>query len=200
VSTKSPSTSKAPATTTPVHHYHYVPRKLYTLKSFAKPAPTQWPPKGFANLQADSNTPDSYGKYATLADIKNESTLSEKVKDTLVYSCTKYACRGVYLTAINSCSFWEIDSDVYGVDPNNTTQLAKLGSLVTYSAATKGKQVGFTLLVSKEVANPGTTITNVSATCMSGSPVASIGTNIYSPNTGVTSTAAQSSGTSNSDK
>jgi hypothetical protein len=171
--------SKKTAARSSVHKYRPPVKRVVKPLVTKKKAPVKWPPNGFSNLQSDGTVPTAFGKYATLTEIKNESTNSQVVKQVLVNSCTKFACRGVYVTAINSCSWWQIDSDVLGVDPNNSTQLAKLGSLTTYAPATNAKQVRFNLLISKVPATPGTTITNVSASCMSGTPAAKVPSNIY---------------------
>jgi hypothetical protein len=185
------SASRPKTTSAKSTKHHYLPPKkavtniVVTKKTVIKTnkvkkkIPIKWPPSGFSNLSSDATAPTAFGKYASLTEIKNESTNSPQVKNVLVNKCTKFACRGIYVTAKNSCSWWLINSDVFGVDPSNTTQLAKLGKLVTYAHASDAKQVLFTLLVSSVPAAPGTTITNVTAECMSGTPLAKVPSNHY---------------------
>jgi hypothetical protein len=102
----------------------------------------------------------------------------------LIKYCDKFACLGIFVGSETGCDWWEVTSNVLGIDPADPTQRTIYGSLTTLVAGSKAKTVKPILLVSEEPIADGLGIGAYTANCRIGTPVEKIPSNTYakSPN------------------
>ncbi|MEN9324494.1 MAG: hypothetical protein RL414_248 [Actinomycetota bacterium] len=126
-----------------------VPKKKVVRKK-VKPSPSPkpvWPPKGF--VQSDG----VYAKVPTGTELVSLLSASTSLAK-LVTQCEIYACGAVYVASATECTWWEVNSTVYGPSYADITNQVEYGKLrVTYKT-TPAKQVTPIFLVSTETRIP----------------------------------------------
>ena len=177
--TSKPSTSKAKivkaaATKKPVVKKKVVKRK----KKLPDKKPLKWPPGGFEKKG------ELYAKTATPKELLIAGTENKFIQSNLIEKCHLTACLGIFVGSETGCDWWEVNSNVLGVDPNNPTERIILGSLITSVSGSKAKTIKAILLISDEPIADGLGIGAYTANCRMGTPTGKIPSNIYtvSPN------------------
>lgn len=177
--TSKPSASKAKlvkaaATKKPVVKKKVVKRK----KKLPEKKPLKWPPGGFEKKG------ELYAKTATPKELLIAGTENKFIQSNLIAKCHLTACLGIFVGSETGCDWWEINSNVLGIDPNNPTERIILGSLITSVSGSKAKTIKAILLISNEPIADGLGIGAYTANCRMGTPTGKIPSNIYtvSPN------------------
>lgn len=177
--TSKPSASKAKivkaaATKKPVVKKKVVKRK----KKLPDKKPLKWPPGGFEKKG------ELYAKTATPKELLIAGTENKFIQSNLIAKCHLTACLGIFVGSETGCDWWEINSNVLGIDPNNPTERIILGSLITSVSGSKAKTIKAILLISNEPIADGLGIGAYTANCRMGTPTGKIPSNIYtvSPN------------------
>ena len=177
--TSKPSASKAKivkaaATKKPVVKKKVVKRK----KKLPDKKPLKWPPGGFEKKG------ELYAKTATPKELLIAGTENKFIQSNLIEKCHLTACLGIFVGSETGCDWWEINSNVLGIDPNNPTERIILGSLITSVSGSKAKTIKTILLISDEPIADGLGIGAYTANCRMGTPTGKIPSNIYtvSPN------------------
>jgi hypothetical protein len=177
--TSKPSTSKAKivkaaAAKKPVVKKKVVKRK----KKLPEKKPLKWPPGGFEKKG------ELYAKTATPKELLIAGTENKFIQSNLIEKCHLTACLGIFVGSETGCDWWEINSNVLGIDPNNPTERIILGSLITSVSGSKAKTIKAILLISNEPIADGLGIGAYTANCRMGTPTGKIPSNIYtvSPN------------------
>ena len=147
-------------------------------KNFPAKKPMKWPPPGFEKKGA------LYAKTATPKELGIAGTENKYIQQNLIEFCDKFACLGIFVGSETGCDWWEVTSNVLGIDPADPTQRTIYGSLTTLVAGSKAKTVKAILLVSEEPIADGLGIGAYTANCRIGTPVEKIPSNTYtkSPN------------------
>jgi hypothetical protein len=164
-----PTASKAKAEKKPAVKKKVVRKK----KNFPTKKPLKWPPPGF--VKKDS----LYAKTATPKELLIAGTENKFIQRDLIKYCDEFACLGIFVGSETGCDWWEITSNVLGVDPANPTQRIIYGSLTTLVAGSKEKTVKPILLVSEEPIAEGLGISNYTANCRIGTPIGKMPSNTY---------------------
>ena len=172
--TSKPSTSKAKivkaaATKKPVVKKKVVKRK----KKLPEKKPLKWPPGGFEKKG------ELYAKTATPKELLIAGTENKFIQSNLIAKCHLTACLGIFVGSETGCDWWEINSNVLGIDPNNPTERIILGSLITSVSGSKAKTIKAILLISNEPIADGLGIGAYTANCRMGTPTGKIPSNIY---------------------
>ena len=97
----------------------------------------------------------------------------------LIAECHKTACLGIFVGSETGCDWWEVNSNVLGIDPNNPTERIIYGSLITLVAGSKARTIKPILLVSDEPIADGLGVGAYTANCRTGSPTGKIPSNTY---------------------
>ena len=170
--TKKPATKKPvikkPATKKPVVKKKVVSKK----KKLPAKKVLKWPQPGFENKKL-------FAKSATDIEIGIAGTENKYIQKNLINYCHEVACGGIFVGSETGCDWWEIISNVLGVDPADSTQRIIYGSLKTLAIGSKPKKIIPVLLISDEplidglIVNPGT------AFCRTGTPTEKIPSNTY---------------------
>ena len=171
--TKKPATKK-PATKKPAPKKKVVKKK----KKLPPKKPIKWPPPGF------EKNGSLYAKTATKKELGIAGTENKYIQKNLIEFCDKVACLGIFVGSETGCDWWEITSNVLGVDPTDPTKRVVYGSLQTLAPASKAKKVIPILLISDEPITDGLGIGGYTAKCRIGTPTEKIPSNTYtkSPN------------------
>ena len=173
--TKKPATKK-PATKKRVVY------KRKVVKVSPSPSP-KWPPsKPFINLPgASAEIYYEIPTYAELASLSSaDPLLSSQLKNCLP---SKFACGVVRIASTNGCTWWEINSTVFGPLSTTDPSIVPYGTLRTTVKGTNAKQIITVLLISSEPLKPNVTVGKLNISCYH-SPVAEkIPTNVYTANT-----------------
>jgi hypothetical protein len=122
-----------------------VVKKKYVRKK-VKPSPSPkpvWPPKGF--IQSDG----VYAKVPTGTELVSLLSASTSLSK-LVTQCETFACGAVYVASATECTWWEVNSTVYGPSHADITVQSEYGKLRTTYKTTPAKQVTPIFLVSAE--------------------------------------------------
>ena len=172
--TSKPSASKAKlvkaaATKKPVVKKKVVKRK----KKLPDKKPLKWPPGGFEKKG------ELYAKTATPKELLIAGTENKFIQSNLIEKCHLTACLGIFVGSETGCDWWEINSNVLGIDPNNPTERIILGSLITSVSGSKAKTIKAILLISNEPIADGLGIGAYTANCRMGTPTGKIPSNIY---------------------
>lgn len=138
----------------------------------------KWPPPGFKKQGA------LYAKTATPKELLIAATENEYIQRNLIDYCEQSACLGIFVGSETSCDWWEVTSNVLGVDPANPTQRIIYGSLTTLVSRSKAKTIKPILLVSSEPVADGLGIGAYTANCRSGPQVGKIPSNTYTKSPG----------------
>ena len=163
---------KKPVVKKPVVKKKVVPRKKKRVTLKPK-APIKWPPPGFEKKDS------LYAKTATPKELGIAGTENKYIQKNLIDNCHKVACLGIFVGSETGCDWWEINSNVLGVDPADSTQRIIYGSLITLAPGSKAKKVTPILLISDEPIADGLGIGAYTANCRIGTPTSKIPSNAY---------------------
>ena len=167
--TPKPTVTKSKAVKKPVVKKKVVKKKK---KLPAKKA-LKWPPPGFDKKDS------LYAKTATPKELGIAGTENKYIQKNLIEYCHKVACLGIFVGSETGCDWWEITSNVLGIDPSDPTQRIIYGSLTTLVAGSKAKTIKTILLISDEPIADGLGIGAYTANCRIGSPTGKIPSNTY---------------------
>ena len=167
--TPKPTVTKSKAVKKPVVKKKVVKKKK---KLPAKKA-LKWPPPGFDKKDS------LYAKTATPKELGIAGTENKYIQKNLIDYCHKVACLGIFVGSETGCDWWEITSNVLGIDPADPTQRIIYGSLTTLVAGSKAKTIKTILLISDEPIADGLGIGAYTANCRIGSPTGKIPSNTY---------------------
>ena len=142
-------------------------------KNFPTKKPLKWPPPGFEKKGA------LYAKTATPKELLIAGTENKYIQQNLIEYCEKFACLGIFVGSETGCDWWEITSNVLGIDPEDPTKRIIYGSLTTLMAGSKAKTVKAILLVSEEPIADGLGVGGYTANCRIGTPTGKIPSNTY---------------------
>jgi hypothetical protein len=171
--TPKPATKK-PATKKPVVKKPVVKKPVARKKkNFPAKKPLKWPPPGFEKKGA------LYAKTATPKELGIAGTENKYIQQNLIEFCDKFACLGIFVGSETGCDWWEITSNVLGVDPADPTKRIIYGSLTTLVAGSKAKTIKAILLISEEPIADGLGVGGYTANCRTGSPTGKIPSNTY---------------------
>ena len=81
-----------------------------------------------------------------------------------IKQCQQFSCGAVFVAATNGCSWWEINSTVYGVDPT-TMAATRLGSLATYESGSAKREQKTIFLVSGVPVAAGVSVGKIKVIC-----------------------------------
>lgn len=175
--TPKPTTTKSKVVTKPVVKKPAVKKKVVPRKKkrvTLKPkAPIKWPPPGFEKKDS------LYAKTATPKELGIAGTENKYIQKNLIDNCHKVACLGIFVGSETGCDWWEINSNVLGIDPADSTQRIIYGSLITLAPGSKAKKVTPILLISDEPIADGLGIGAYTANCRTGAPTSKIPSNTY---------------------
>ena len=135
-----------------------------------KPTPSPspvWPPTGFSS---------SNGVYARIPTGKELlgilSSQSDPVKpvsrcapDPKKPKIVAMSCGAVLVAATSGCSWWEINSKVTGIDPEDSAHRIVLGTLRVLALKSKPRAVSTIILVSGVPLKPGVRFAGMKAKC-----------------------------------
>jgi len=142
-------------------------------KNFPAKKPLKWPPPGFEKKGA------LYAKTATPKELGIAGTENKYIQQNLIEFCDKFACLGIFVGSETGCDWWEITSNVLGVDPADPTKRIIYGSLTTLVAGSKAKTIKAILLISEEPIADGLGVGGYTANCRTGSPTGKTPSNTY---------------------
>ena len=153
-------------------------KKVIKKKKLPAKKPIKWPPPGFTKQGA------LYAKTATPKELGIAGTENKYIQKNLIEYCHEVACLGIFVGSETGCDWWEVTSNVLGVDPADPTKRIIYGSLTTLVAGSKARIVKPILLVSDEPIADGLGIDIYTANCRTGTTVEKIPSNTYtkSPN------------------
>jgi hypothetical protein len=174
--TREPTVSKSKAEKKPGTKKKKVIKKKK--KKLPEKKPIKWPPPGFTKKGS------LYAKTATPKELLIAGTENKYIQANLIEYCNDFACLGIFVGSETGCDWWEISSNVLGIDPADPTKRIIYGSLTTLVSGSKAKVVKPILLVSDEPIAEGLGISTYTANCRIGTPVGKIPSNTYtkSPN------------------
>ncbi len=172
--TPKPTTTKAKVVKKPVVKKP-APKKKVVKKKKKLPAKKalKWPPPGFEKKGA------LYAKTATPKELLIAGTENKYIQQNLIDYCEKSACLGIFVGSETGCDWWEITSNVLGIDPADSTKRIIYGSLTTLVAGSKAKTIKAILLVSEEPIADGLGVGGYTANCRIGTPTGKIPSNTY---------------------
>jgi hypothetical protein len=142
-------------------------------KNFPTKKPLKWPPPGFEKKGS------LYAKTATPKELLIAGTENKYIQQNLIEYCDKFACLGIFVGSETGCDWWEITSNVLGIDPADSAKRIIYGSLTTLVAGSKAKTIKTILLVSEEPIADGLGVGGYTANCRIGSPTGKIPSNTY---------------------
>jgi hypothetical protein len=142
-------------------------------KNFPIKKPLKWPPPGFEKKGS------LYAKTATPKELLIAGTENKYIQQNLIEYCDKFACLGIFVGSETGCDWWEITSNVLGIDPADSAKRIIYGSLTTLVAGSKAKTIKTILLVSEEPIADGLGVGGYTANCRIGSPTGKIPSNTY---------------------
>ena len=173
--TPKPTTTKAKVATKPATKKPVVKKPVVKKKKKKLPAKKalKWPPPGFEKQGV------LFAKTATPKELLIAGTENKYIQKNLIEFCDKVACLGIFVGSETGCDWWEITSNVLGIDPGDSTQRIIYGSLTTLVAGSKAKTIKAILLVSDEPIADGLGIGNYTANCRSGPQIGKIPSNTY---------------------
>ena len=169
-----PTSTKAKVVKKPVVKKPVVKKPVVRKKkNFPTKKPLKWPPPGFEKKGA------LYAKTATPKELLIAGTENKYIQQNLIEYCEKVACLGIFVGSETGCDWWEITSNVLGIDPADPTKRIIYGSLNTLMAGSKAKTVKAILLVSEEPIADGLGVGGYTANCRIGAPTGKIPSNTY---------------------
>ena len=93
------------------------------------------------------------------------------------------SCGAVLAAAQDGCSWWEVNSVVNGVDPNNPNGQIILGNLRTLSGGTPAHSVSTIILISDVPLITGVKFTNITVKCWPTPTTEHVPSNTFTPAT-----------------
>ncbi len=169
-STPKPAASKSKVEKKPVVKKKPVVRKK---KNFPTKKPLKWPPPGFEKKGS------LYAKTATPKELLIAGTEYKYIQKDLIKYCDEFACLGIFVGSETGCDWWEISSNVLGIDPTDPTKRIIYGSLTTSISGSKARTIKAILLVSNEPIADGLGIGAYTANCRTGKPTQKVPSNTY---------------------
>jgi hypothetical protein len=168
--TPEPTVSNSKAEKKPVNKKKVVKKKK---KKLPEKKPLKWPPPGFTKKGS------LYAKTATPKELLIVGTENKYIQANLIKHCNEVACLGIFVGSETGCDWWEISSNVLGIDPADPSKRIIYGSLTTLVSGSKAKAVKPILLVSDEPIADGLGISAYTANCRVGTPAGKIPSNTY---------------------
>ena len=157
-----------------------VVKKKFVNKKKKLPAKKQikWPPPSFEKKAG------LYAKTATPKELGIAGTENSYIQRNLIECCYEFACLGIFVGSETGCDWWEVSSNVLGIDPADPTKRIIYGSLTTLVSGSKARTIKTILLVSDEPIADDLGIGAYTANCRTGTPTGKIPSNTYtkSPN------------------
>lgn len=173
--TKKPATKRPVVKKTPTKKRTVYKRKV--VKVSPSPSP-KWPPttKGWTvNGEVYAKVPTNTELLGVLS---AAAALASQVKP-----CAKFACGAVDIASTTGCTWWEINSTVYGPLSATDPTIVPYGTLRTTAKGTNPKQIITVLLISTEPLKPKVTVGGINISCYHSPVTEKIPTNVYTPNT-----------------
>ena len=127
-----------------------------TVAPIPSPSP-KWPPVGFTGKDG------VYAKIPTSKELVGLLSAKTALQST-IKTCQQFSCGAVFVAALNGCSWWEINSTVYGVDPT-TMAATKLGSLATYETGSGKLEQKTIFLISGVPVAAGVSVGKIKVIC-----------------------------------
>lgn len=170
--TKKPVVKKK---TTPTKKKTVSKRKI--VKVAPSPSP-KWPPSGFTNPP----TSEIYYRIPTGKELLGELSAAASLS-TQFKPCAKFACGVVKVASIKACTWWSVDSVVFG--PLSATDLTAVpyGNLHTTVKATKAKQVVTVIMMSTEPLKQNMSVGKLGINCYHSPVTEKVPSNVYTVNT-----------------
>ena len=147
-----------------VHHYIY--RKRVRKPISPSPSPV-WPPPSFTSANG------VYARVPTGQELIG--ILSSKVDpvgpvdvcapDPKHPNKVAMSCGAVLVASTTGCSWWEVNSTITGIDPNNSPTRITFGTLRVLTKGTAAHQISTVVLVSGIPLTTGVKFTGISAKC-----------------------------------
>ena len=169
-STPKPAASKSKVEKKPVVKKKPVVRKK---KNFPTKKPLKWPPPGFEKKGL------LYAKTATPKELLIAGTEYKYIQKDLIKYCDEFACLGIFVGSETGCDWWEVSSNVLGIDPADPTKRIIYGSLTTSISGSKARTIKAILLVSDEPIADGLGIGAYTANCRTGKRTQKVPSNTY---------------------
>ena len=172
--TPKPGASKAKVDKKPVKKKKVVKKK----KKLPAKKQLKWPPPGFEKKAG------LFAKTATPKELLIAGTENKFIQKNLIEHCDEVACLGIFVGSETGCDWWEVSSNVLGIDPADPTKRIIYGSLTTLVSGSKARTIKTILLVSDEPIADDLGIGAYTANCRTGTPTGKIPSNTYtkSPN------------------
>jgi hypothetical protein len=160
----------------------YKPRKRVVITP--SPAPN-WPPAGFvSNNGVYAKVPTGAELVGILSALKSPSgSVKQCSQDPLNPTVVAKSCGAVLAAAQDGCSWWEVNSQVNGVDPNNPNGQIMLGNLRTLSGGTPAHSVSTIVVVSDVPLTTGVKFTNITVKCWPTPTTEHVPSNTFTPST-----------------
>ena len=162
----------------------YKPRKRVVITPSPSP---NWPPVGF------SPSPDklSYAKVPTgvelvgiLSALKSPiGSVKQCSQDPKNPTISAKSCGAVLAASETGCSWWEVISQVNGVDPNNPKGQIILGNLRTLSGGTTARSTAVIILVSSIPLTFGVNFDHINVQCWNKPTAEQVPSNTFTPAT-----------------
>jgi hypothetical protein len=142
-------------------------------KPVVKKKPLKWPPPGFEKKGS------LYAKTATPKELLIAGTEYKYIQKDLIKYCDEFACLGIFVGSETGCDWWEVSSNVLGIDPADPTKRIIYGSLTTSISGSKARTIKAILLVSDEPIADGLGIGAYTANCRTGKRTQKVPSNTY---------------------
>lgn len=127
-----------------------------TVAPIPSPSP-KWPPLGFSGKDG------VYAKIPSSKELVGLLSAKTSLQSTLK-QCQQFSCGAVFVAAANGCSWWEINSTVFGIDPT-TMATIKLGSLATYETGSGKREQKTIFLISGVPVAAGVSVGKIKVIC-----------------------------------
>ena len=160
----------------------YKPRKRVVIT----PSPAaNWPPAGFvSNNGVYAKVPTGAELVGILSALKSPSgSVKQCSQDPKNPAAVAKSCGAVLAAAQDGCSWWEVNSVVNGVDPNNPNGQIILGNLRTLSGGTPAHSVSTIILISDVPLITGVKFTNITVKCWPTPTTEHVPSNTFTPAT-----------------
>ena len=164
-----------PIVSGPTAQSSFADRYVIQAKKTPSPIPSpqpKWPPVGFKAVD---------GVYAKIPTTKElVGLLSAKTTlQAIVKQCQQYACGAVVVAATNGCLWWEVNSTVFQLAPDNSK--VKIGSLSTFDSGTAPKTQKTIFLISGANYDGGISVSGIKVLCHRNSVNQQKPGNVYRP-------------------
>lgn len=160
----------------------YKPRKRVVI---TPSPPANWPPAGFvSNNGVYAKVPTGAELFGILSALKSPSgSVKQCSQDPKNPATVAKSCGAVLAAAQDGCSWWEVNSVVNGVDPNNPNGQIILGNLRTLSGGTPAHSVSTIILISDVPLITGVKFTNITVKCWPTPTTEHVPSNTFTPAT-----------------